>query len=272
MMGAETDICTVSLSASAPIGGLGVHLASSSSVVILPASVTVAANASSAQFTATVSSVASAQAVTLTASAGSVSESFLLELNPDVPTLSINATNVAFGSVSVNTPATQSVTLTSTGSAPVTVYAVALTGAGYALSGATVPVSLNPSQAATLNVEFDPTTIGPATGQLTISSDSSTGATAVIGLSGIATAAATYAVNLAWDAPSVSDDPLVGYNVYRSSAGSSNSQLLNQAVVVQTTYADSAVQDGQSYDYVVKCVDAAGVESTASNIAAITVP
>src|ERR1019366_6307407 len=84
-----------------------------------------------------------------------------------------------------NTTATpQPVTLTSTGILPVTISAAALTGTGFAVSGTTFPVTLNPGQAATLNVGFEPTDIGAAAGQLTISSNSSTNGTAVISLSG----------------------------------------------------------------------------------------
>ena len=56
------------------------------------------------------------------------------------------------------------------------------------MSGATFPVTLNPNQSVTLNVQFDPTAAGAATGQLTIQSNSSTNGTAVVSLSGTGTA------------------------------------------------------------------------------------
>jgi hypothetical protein len=117
-----------------------------------------------------------------------------LQLNAAILALSINATSVAFGDVVVNTPATQSVTLTSTGTVPVTVDGATLMGAGFTLSGAEFPATLNPGQEATLNIEFDPTAVGVATGQLTITSNSSTNGTAVIGLSGTGTAPQAVAV------------------------------------------------------------------------------
>src|SRR6202042_1306912 len=88
----------------------------------------------------------------------------------------------------LNTAATQPVTLNSTGTAPVTINSATLTGTGFTLSGATFPVTLNPGQSVTLNVQFDPTTTGAAGGQLTIQSDSSTNSTAVVNLSGTGTA------------------------------------------------------------------------------------
>ena len=132
----------------------------------------------------------------MTASAGGMFKSFTLQLNAAILALSINATSVAFGDVQVNTPATQSVTLTSTGTVPVTITGATLTGAGFTLSGAAFPATLNPGQEATLNVEFDPTAAGAATGQLTITSNSSTNGTAVIGLSGTGTAASVVAVTV----------------------------------------------------------------------------
>ena len=194
MTGSGTDACTVTLTGSAPSGGLIVNLSSSNSAVTVPSTVTVPAGAISAGFTATVSSVATAQAVTMTASAGGMFTSFSLQLNAAILALSINATSVAFGDVVVNTSATQPVTLTSTGTVPVTINGATLTGAGFTVSGATFPTTLNPSQATTLEVEFDPAVVGSATGQLTIASNSSTNGTAVIALTGTGTAAPVVAV------------------------------------------------------------------------------
>jgi hypothetical protein len=135
-------------------------LASSNAAVTVPATVVVPANATSAGFTATVSSVTTAQAVTLTASAGSVSKSFALQLNAAVPTLTVSPASLAFGNVTVNTATTLPVTLSSTGTAPVTINSATLSGTGFTMSGATFPVTLNPTQSVTLNVQFDPATTG----------------------------------------------------------------------------------------------------------------
>ena len=268
MTGSGSDTCTVTLSAAAGSGGLTVALASNNAAATVPATVVVPANASSAGFTATVSSVTTAQAVTLTASAGGVSKSFALQLNAAVPTLTISPGSLTFGNVTVNTSSTQPVTLSSTGTAPVTINSAALTGTGFTMSGATFPVTLNPSLAVTLDVQFDPATAGAVTGQLTIQSNSSTNGTVVISLTGTGV---TYDVDLSWDAPSSSADPVAGYHVYRSSGGSAY-QLLNSSLVTQTTYVDPNVQGGLTYDYVIKSVDASGVESTASNQVAATIP
>jgi len=271
MTGAGSDSCTVTLSSAAGNSGVSVGLSSSSTAVTVPATVVVPANATSAGFTATVSSVTTAQSVTLTATSGSVSKTFALQLNAAVPTLTVSPTALAFGNVTLNTPTTLPVTLTSSGTAPVTITSASLTGTGFTMSGATFPVTLNPTLAITLEVQFDPTAAGAATGQLTIQSNSSTNATVVVGLSGTG-GSTSHQVTLTWDAPGSSSDPVAGYNVYRSASGSSTYQLLNSSVETGTSYVDTNVQSGSTYDYIVKSVDASGVESTASNEATATIP
>ena len=271
MTGAGTDSCTVTLNAAAPSGGFAVSLASNNSAVTVPASVTVAAGSTTASFTATVSAVSSAQTVTLTASANSVARTFALQLSVGVATLSINATSIGFGNVNLNSPATQTVTLTSTGSAAVTVSADTVSGSGFTVSGGPLPITLNPNQTATISVQFDPTVAGASTGQLTITSNCSMGSSMGVSLSGTGVSA-TYEVNLTWDAPTSSPDPVAGYNVYRAPSGSTNYQQLNSAAVTQTTFVDTTVLNSQTYDYMVESVDASGVVSSPSNMAAVPIP
>ena len=198
-------------------------------------------------------------------------QSVLLTVNAGASMLSINASSVGFGNVGLNTLATQTVTLTSTGTASVTVNSATVTGTGFSLAGSTFSATLNPGQTATLSVQFDPTAAGAATGSLTITSTSSTNGTVVIPLTGTGTTS-SYAVDLTWNAPTSSTDPIAGYNVYRAPSGSSMYQLLNSSVDTQTTYTDSTVQSGQSYDYIVESVDDSGVESAPTSPIAVTIP
>ncbi|MGB6723830.1 MAG: choice-of-anchor D domain-containing protein, partial [Terracidiphilus sp.] len=208
--------------------------------------------------------------------AGTGNATLTLSIAAAVPTLSINATSLPFGDVTVNTPATQMVTLTSTGTAPVTVSAATLAGTGFSVSGAAFPLTLNPNQAMTLSVEFDPTTAGAATGQLTITSNSLTNPADVISLSGMGESnsggSGTNSVNLTWDAPSASGVTIAGYNVYRTMNFSSAYQLLNSSADAQTAYVDNTVQNGQTYNYFVETVDSAGVSSAPSIVASVTIP
>jgi hypothetical protein len=187
------------------------------------------------------------------------------------PQLLVGATSLSFGNVPVGSTGTLSLTLTSSGTAPVTVSSVALQGTGFSDSGATFPVTLSPNQSVTLSVQFDPTVAGAASGKLTITSNSTTGATAQVSLSGTGTAV-PHTIDLSWNAPSSSTDPVKGYNVYRSTNNGGSFTKLNSSPDSQVAYTDSAVQSGSTYVYEVKSVDASGVESTASNQITLTVP
>ena len=267
--GAGTDSCTITLTAPAPAGGFAVALASNSTSLAVPASVVVPANAISFVFSAAAAAVSSTQAATLTATAAGISRSFAIQLNACVAQLTVNASTVSFGNVTLNQVATQSIVLSSTGGAAVTVSSISLSGTGFALVGATSPLTINPGQTATLNLQFDPSTKGAVSGQLTIVSNSTTGTTNQVVLSGTGV---LYQVGLTWNAPVSTSDPVVGYRIYRSLTGASNYQLLNAAAVTQTAYQDDTIQSGSSYDYVVKSVDSEGLESPASNAFSIAVP
>jgi fibronectin type 3 domain-containing protein len=79
-------------------------------------------------------------------------------------------------------------------------------------------------------------------------------------------------VQLNWDAPTPTSDPVVGYNVYRSTSSTSNYALLTSSTDTQTNYDDTTVTSGVTYYYVVKSVDNEGVESPPSNSTSVTVP
>ncbi|HLY40616.1 MAG TPA: choice-of-anchor D domain-containing protein [Terracidiphilus sp.] len=271
-----TDACKVTLDAKAPSGGLKIELSSSSGAVTVPGSVTVGAAATSATFSASVFDVTSDETVKLTADEGGHSATFDIELKPSGgetpasgPALTFSATAIAFGDVVVNSPATQSLTLKSTGTSPVTISAVTLAGSGFKVEGPTLPLTLDSQQSTTLNVEFDPTATGTVQGQLTISSSSSNDPVDVVTLTGTGV---SHRVELNWNAPANSPVSIQGYHIYRNSNGGSTYQLINQTIDQNTTYVDGSVQSGQTYEYEVKAVDTNGMESPPSNTTSVTIP
>lgn len=268
--GAASDSCTIQLSAAAR-RATNVTLKSNSAAVSVPATVTVPANSASTKFTANASPVASAQSVTLTANLGGVSHSAVLELNATQRALLISPSSLVFGNTALNTPSTLLVRLTSTGTTAVAISSATLSGTGFTMSGATFPVTLNPGLALSLDVRFDPTVTGPVTGQVIVESNSVSGAKTVISLSGTGESAA-HQVNLSWSPPKSSTDPVAGYYIYRSLGGSSSYQQLNSSSETQTTYVDSTVQAGVTYEYLVRSVDSSGRQSSASNNVSTTVP
>ncbi len=269
LTGAGTTSCAVKLSAAAPAGGLSVNLASNNSAVTVPATVTVSEGGTSASFTATAAAVSNTQTATVTATANSGSATTALTLNASGPVLTVNANAVAFGAVLLGVTATQEVTLTSAGTQAVTVNSAMLTGSAFLLTGGSFPATLNPGQTATISVAFVPLTLGTATGALTIASTSATNPTNTVALTG--TGSNTY-VALTWDAPTNSDDPVENYRVYRSAGGSSSYASIGLVSVNATTFSDTAVADGTTYEYYVTSVDAEGVESMPSNTATVSVP
>ncbi len=271
MTGAGTDTCTVTLNATAGTGGQAVSLLSSVTAVTVLSSVTVAAGATTASFTATISAVSTAETATLTASSGGGTQTYTISLGSGGPTLTLQSTNVLFGDVTLSNPAYQTVTLTSSGSTPVTLSAGSVSGTGYTISGVSFPSTLNPGTTATLEIEFDPTTAGVSNGTVTLTSNSSTNTTATISLSGTGVAA-SYEVDLTWDAPVASSDPVEGYNIYRAVSGSSTYELLNSSTEASTTYTDTTVANNTSYIYYVESVDASGNQSAPSNVFSVTIP
>jgi hypothetical protein len=197
--------------------------------------------------------------------------SVTLTVSSGTSILSINAASIAFGNVVLNTPTTQTVTLTSSGTGSVTVNSVTLTGTGFTLSGPTFPETLTTGQTANLSIEFDPTATGAASGTLTVVSTSSTNPTATIPVNGTGTAT-PYMVNLSWDAPTNSPVPVTGYNIYRAVSGSSTYTLVNPSVDTLTTYTDTSVQNGTVYNYEVESVDASGGTSAPTSPISVTIP
>ena len=185
------------------------------------------------------------------------------------PVLSLSSTTLNFGNVVIGSPGTQSLTLTSSGTGAVTVSAFTLTGVGFTVSGATLPVTLNPGVAITVHVQFNPTIAGAATGKLTLATNSSTGSSLSIALNATGSTA-VHKVTLTWAAPGTSPAPVTSYNVYRASGSTTSFQLLHGASL--TNYVDQSVQSGTNYSYYVKSVDAGGNESSPSNQVAVTVP
>jgi hypothetical protein len=252
------------------VGPTSVRLAGNDSAVSAPASLTTLANAANATSAAMVHAATAAQAAARTASDRDGSTSDALKRRPrSAPALSVNSTAIKFGDVAVNSTATQSVTLSSVGSAPLVISSANVTGTGFSISGLKFPLTINSGQSVTLNINFDPTSSSTTSGQVKIDSDNSDGNRTAISLSGTGV---PLQVQLSWEAPNSSPVLISGYNIYRASGSSSSFQLLNSSIDAQTTYRDPTVQGGTNYHYYVTSVDSAGAQSTPSNTATVAVP
>jgi hypothetical protein len=100
------------------------------------------------------------------------------------PTLTTSASGIGFGQVTTGSTATGSLTLSSTGSAPVTVNGASVSGSGFSLESSALPMTLDPGKSLTLQLQFSPKTAGADVGSLAISSNSGNGSTASVSLTG----------------------------------------------------------------------------------------
>jgi LmbE family N-acetylglucosaminyl deacetylase len=189
---------TVTLSSPAPAGGATVLLSSSSTSVLVPASVSVAAGATSATFAVATTAVTAVTSATITATYGSSTQTATLTVAPvSLSALTLGATSVVEGdtptatvTLGSATPSDATVALTSSSSAaivpPSVVVPAGATTATFAVStgavSATTSATLTATYAGTsrtatlsvraLSVTFSPASVlggATSTGSLTLS-------------------------------------------------------------------------------------------------------
>lgn len=182
-------------------------------------------------------------------------------------TLGISPASLSFGNVPTGTTSTtQNATITNTGNSNVAISQIAVSGAGYAMTGGGAPITLAPSQNLVLGVDFSPTSTGSVAGSISIVSNA-TGSPATVTLSG--SGVVQHAVSLSWDA---SPATVAGYNVYRSTTSGSGYVKINSSLVGGLAYTDSNVTSGTTYFFVTSAVDSGGNESALSNEVSAAIP
>jgi hypothetical protein len=102
--------------------------------------------------------------------------------------------SVTFGNVTIGTSQTQSGTLTNSGNSTINITQASVTGAGFSVTGLSLPLALEAAQSATFNVVFNPQATGSVTGNLAFANDGPTSPVNVP-LSGTAVAAGSLAAN-----------------------------------------------------------------------------
>ncbi len=171
--------------------------------------------------------------------------------------LTVTPAQINFGNVTEGTTGTQSITM-SAANGSVTVSSDASSSSQFALSGASLPLTIPAGQSASFNVAFTPTVSGTVSGSLSFTSNASNSQT-VESLTGTGTSKA-YSVSLYWNASS----GVAGYNVYRSTSSSGTYAKINSAVDPSTGYTDNSVNSGATYYYEATAVNSAGQESARS--------
>ncbi len=82
--------------------------------------------------------------------------------------LTLTSSSIDFGDVVVGNTKTQVVTITNTGNGDLTVTSVSVLGAGFSLTGLTLPLPLAPNQSSSFTVQFTPVSPGSVTGSVTV--------------------------------------------------------------------------------------------------------
>ena len=186
------------------------------------------------------------------------------------PTVSLSPTSLSFGSQPVATGSTaQTVTLTNSGNATLSITSLVPTGANASdfaetadTCGSSVPAGGN----CTIEVTFTPSASGQRTATLSIT-DNTSGSPQTVSLSGTG----SHDVILSWAASGTSG--VVGYNVYRGTTSEGESSTpLNSTPINGTTYVDENVTAGATYFYAVTAVGSNGTQSAASAETEATVP
>jgi len=98
-----------------------------------------------------------------------------------------NPASLDFASVQVGSKQTQFEALTNSGDSSLTISQATVTGAGFSVTGLTLPITLNAGASVTFSVVFAPQTSGSASGKITIVSNASN-PTVTASLSGTGTA------------------------------------------------------------------------------------
>jgi hypothetical protein len=137
----------------------------------LPLTILAGQNATfTAQFAPT-SAGSATGSISITSNAPSSPLSIPLTGTGTQPQLGANPTSVAFGNVAVGSSAPQTITLTNSGAAGVTISAAVASGAGFSLSGLSLPLTIPAGQNIAFTAQFAPTSAGSATGSISITSN-----------------------------------------------------------------------------------------------------
>jgi hypothetical protein len=184
-------------------------------------------------------------------------------------TLSVNPTTISVGNVTVGTSGTQTGTLSASG-ASVVVSSVSVGGSEFVVSGLAFPVTIPAGQSVGFTVMFTPQSSGVASVSASFTSNTANSPT-VATLTGTGIAAPVHAVTLSWNADTSPN--VIGYNIYRSSNGANGNYVrINSGLDANTSYTDSSVTDGQTYDYETTAVNSNNEESARSTPVSAAIP
>lgn len=182
------------------------------------------------------------------------------------PAISVAPSSVSFGNVAVGTTNTQTMMVTNSGNADLSISQATITGAGLSLNGLTIPLTVAAGKSSYFNVAFSPSTTGSVSGTLSLTSNAPGSPTSMtVAGSGVQ----SHTVSLSWSA---STSTVAGYYVYRGIQSGGPYMRVNFSPVTTTSFSDLNVPGGQTVYYVTTAVDTSGIESLFSNQVAAVLP
>jgi hypothetical protein len=186
----------------------------------------------------------------------------------NLSSLRLSTTALSFNGSSGNV-SSQPITITVTGSRPVTIRSLSFSNSTFFLPPFSLPVTLSSGQSVTGQVSARPQST-PQTGKVTIGSDAGT-FTVSLSETAIAKAATAHSVNLTWKAPSTNSDAVDSYQVERAASGSTQYAVVGTTTAASTAFTDTSVTSGRSYVYAVRSVDDTGNTSSPSNAVTLAI-
>lgn len=264
LSGAQTKACSVTLNATA-LSSTAVQLSSSNSALQVPPSVTIAVGQNSASFNAISAKVTQSVSVTITGTLRGVAKTSVMTLYPATATLA----GVSCKSQTLAGPSTTicNVNLSSAATSPTL---ITLSSSNSALQ---VPASVTVNTGAT-TAGFAAIASAVSTVQNITLTASSAGVSQSYAVQLVASngTVVQHKVQLSWNPPGSSSTAIVGYNIYRAITGYTSYALLSPTLDAQSTFTDTSVSSGLTYDYIVTSVDSGGTESAPSNSTEVTIP
>ena len=186
------------------------------------------------------------------------------------PVISVTPSPVGFGNVAVGSNTPQAMRVSNSGTADLTITNIVTSGAGFSISGLSVPLTLGVGQSQAFTASFQPASAGSSSGSIAFTNNATSGVY-LVNMNGTGVASGNaHSVALSW-APSTSIG-VIGYNVYRELGSSGQYAKVSSSLVVGTQYTDTTVQSSHTYDYAVTAVDSSNMESPFSNQATATIP
>ena len=181
--------------------------------------------------------------------------------------LTVSPSTLSFGNVNVGSTASLQATLTASGG-PVTISSDATSTSEFAITGVSLPVTLQAGQSVQATIQFTPNAAGAASAQDQFVSNAAN-SPGREQLTGSGVASTSHSATLSWQAGA---SGISGYNVYRGVANGGPYSQINSGLVSATSYTDSTVQAASTYYYVTTEVNSQGQESGYSNVAEAQIP